>query len=108
MALVAVWLSALAPTVSRVTTWQLPDMGAWCEPGDTHHDGHGMQGHESGDACGYCSLFTHHPGLAAANLAAFVPRLAIDEPGATPLPRTHVPRAMLHAHPRGPPVAAHA
>jgi hypothetical protein len=109
MAIVAVWLSALAPTVSRVTAWNLPDLGAWCEPADAHHGGAGAQGHGDGDAaCGYCTLFAHHPGLAGTTLVAGVPRLVAATDAPVPLGRAFVPRASFHTHPRGPPVAAHA
>lgn len=109
MAIVAVWLTALAPTVSRISVWNFPGLGAWCEPADAHHAGDGMQGHGDGDAaCGYCTLFAHHPGLAGSSLAVDVPRVATEAGVSVPTWRTFVPRAIFHAHPRGPPVAAHA
>lgn len=109
MAIVAVWLTALAPTASRINAWTFPDLGAWCEPGAApHHDG-GAQGHDDGDAaCGYCTLFTHSPGMAGALHAGAVPRLAFvsDTPQVTQ--RGFTPRPFFPVHPRGPPAAAHA
>ncbi|WP_052697749.1 DUF2946 family protein [Luteibacter yeojuensis] len=110
MALVAVWLTAFAPTVSRVSAFTFPDLGAWCEPAATphHHDG-GHAGHDDGDAaCGYCTLFTHSPGMAGGVHVGEVPRLAI-EGGARAAPaHAFAPPAFFHTRPRGPPVAAHA
>lgn len=110
MAIVAVWLAALAPTVSRVTAWQLPDLGAWCEAADVHHHGEGgAQGHgDDGAACGYCTLFAHHPGLATAMFAADVPPIARAADAGAPASLAFVPRAAFHHRPRGPPVVAHA
>ncbi|MGN6479963.1 DUF2946 domain-containing protein [Luteibacter sp.] len=109
MAILAVWLAALAPTISRVSAWSFPDLGAWCEPADAHHHGDGSQGHgDDGAACGYCTLFAHHPGLAGASFAAGVPRLAVHADASMPARDGFMARATFHAHPRGPPVAAHA
>jgi hypothetical protein len=109
MAIVAVWLAAFAPTVSRITAWNLPDLGAWCEPAGDHHRDNGTQGHgDDGAACGYCTLFTHHPGLAVATWAAGVAPIAPADDIAAPPAATFVLQAAFHHRPRGPPVAAHA
>lgn len=111
MAIVAVWLTALAPTVSRVSAFTFPDLGAWCEPATMahHHDGGGHAGHDEGDAaCGYCTLFTHSPGMAGGMQVGEVPRLAIDSAAHGAQARAFAPSAFFHTHPRGPPVAAHA
>jgi len=110
MAIVAVWLTALAPTVSRVTAWTFPDLGAWCAPADApHHGTQGAGGHDDGgEACGYCTLFTHSPGLAGVAYAGVVPRLATGVPVPAATHRAFVPRSFFHTQPRGPPVAAHA
>jgi len=106
MAIVAVWFTVLAPTVSRtLPAFAFPDLGAWCEAtAAAHHDGGGD--HRDADAaCGYCTLFAQTPALAggffvgpvahvAARVVAAVPR----RPGAASPP-------CLHAPPRGPPVA---
>jgi hypothetical protein len=108
MAIVAVWFTVLAPTVSRTLpafAFAFPDLGAWCEAtAAAHHDGGGD--HRDADAaCGYCTLFAQTPALAggffvgpvahvAARVVAAVPR----RPGAASPP-------CLHAPPRGPPVA---
>jgi hypothetical protein len=110
MAIIAVWLAALAPTISRVDAWRFPELGAWCEPVDAHHHGdEGARGHDdAGAACGYCTLFTHSPGLAGAFHAAGVPHLSLASLTPAAPDREFSPRAVFHTHPRGPPVAAHA
>jgi hypothetical protein len=98
MALVAVWLTVLAPSVSRTVSaaFVFPDLGAWCEGSSNGHHGtttgHDTDAVSDGAACGYCTLF------------AQMPALGTD----LPVVRAHVPVAILHAPPRGPPVAAHA
>jgi len=114
MALVAVWLTVLAPPVSRSMSaaFVFPDLGAWCEGAPrNHHDTASTQDKDAtghGDACGYCTLFAQMPALGA----AFFIGHAVPPPGYVPadLPvaRAHVPVAILHAPPRGPPAAAHA
>jgi hypothetical protein len=110
MALVAVWLAALAPTLSRVDAWRFPDLGAWCEAANApHHGDEGARTHdEGGAACGYCTLFAHHPGLVGAVHAGGVPVLSLDGLERAPPNRPFSPQAIFHTHPRGPPVAAHA
>ncbi|QWT19410.1 DUF2946 family protein [Bacillus sp. NP157] len=106
MALVAVWLAVLAPTVSRVTAFAFPDLGAWCAPAEGHPHGTAMQGDD--DACGYCTLYAQLPGLAASFHVGHVPwpgdALASRPAG----DRTFVPGTTIHVHPRGPPVLADA
>jgi hypothetical protein len=114
MALFAVWLTVLAPSVSRTVSaaFAFPDLGAWCEAVPTDH--HGMaSGHDAavpddGSACGYCTLFAQTPALGS----AFFIGHAVPVPGyvaaGLPVARAHVPVAILHAPPRGPPVVAHA
>jgi hypothetical protein len=114
MALVAVWLTVLAPSVSRTMSaaFVFPDLGAWCEGLARDHHGaaatRDTDAMGNGDACGYCTLFAQMPALGA----AFFIGPPLPPPGYVPadLPvaRAHVPVAVLHAPPRGPPVAAHA
>lgn len=114
MALVAVWLTVLAPSVSRTVSaaFVFPDLGAWCETTPTnHHDaaaGHDANAPADGAACGYCTLFAQMPALGA----TFHIGQVLPSPGYVtaelPAIRAHVPVAILHAPPRGPPVAAHA
>ena len=114
MALVAVWLTVLAPSVSRTVSaaFVFPDLGAWCEgaPRDHHR---AMANHDTdamgdGAACGYCTLFAQTPALGA----VFYIGHALPSSGYVaadlPVARAHVPVAILHAPPRGPPVATHA
>ncbi|WP_325470108.1 DUF2946 family protein [Luteibacter sp.] len=114
MALVAVWLTVLAPSVSRTVSaaFVFPDLGTWCEPVPADHHG-AARGHDAdapGDdaACGYCTLFAQMPALGT----AFHIGHALPSPGyvaaTLPAARAHEPTAILHAPPRGPPVAAHA
>ncbi|WP_175472924.1 DUF2946 family protein [Luteibacter sp. 329MFSha] len=129
MALVAVWLTALVPTVSRTVEWlAFPDLGPWCESRTTAHGGmshEGMDhapmghmatpsshgGHEACDpdaACGYCTLFAQQPAMAGTVFIGH-PLLAILHMPA-PLPAIRAGPAIhtIHAPPRGPPSAAHA
>jgi len=114
MALVAVWLTALVPTVSRSmpAAPAFPDLGAWCEasPGDHHRSmsAHDMDAMQDGAACGYCTLFAQTPALGGSFFVAHV----LPVPG-TPAPaRPSRPAtgsiARYHAPPRGPPAAAYA
>jgi hypothetical protein len=114
MALVAVWLTVLAPSVSRTVSAPVvfPDLGAWCEasPAD-HHDtttGHDADAPADGAACGYCTLFAQMPALGTAFYVDQTLPLAVHVAAVLPPTRAHVPVAILYAPPRGPPVAAHA
>jgi hypothetical protein len=114
MALVAVWLTVLAPSVSRTVSaaFVFPDLGAWCEGAPLEHHGamdvHATDATGDGAACGYCTLFAQTPALGA----TFYIGHALPSPGHVPadLPvvRADAPVSILHAPPRGPPVAAHA
>lgn len=122
MALFAVWLTALAPTVSRAlpSAFAMPDMldmGAWCEAPQAGHPPHahadanpaGDPGdHASDAACGYCTLLTHSPSLGGSfHVAQVLPRPGFV-PATLPVLRFAPPVARFHAPPRGPPVAAYA
>jgi hypothetical protein len=114
MALVAVWLTVLAPSVSRTVsaTAAFPDLGAWCETIPTSHhgaaSGHDDAATDDGAACGYCTLFAQMPALGTVFFIGHV--LPLPGPVAARLPpdRSYVPVAILHAPTRGPPVVAHA
>jgi len=114
MALVAVWLTVLAPSVSRTVSAALvfPDLGAWCEasPGDHHAGatGHDADAPGDGAACGYCTLFAQMPALGSAFHVGHALPSPARIPAALPPTRAHVPVAILYAPPRGPPADAHA
>ena len=106
MALVAVWLTVLAPTVSRTAAaaFALPDLGAWCEPVGHHHED-GASAHTDEDAaCGYCTLFASTPTLGGGAFVAGVPFIAGPvKTAGPPLPRAAT-ASFFPTHPRGPPV----
>ncbi|SEM51266.1 Protein of unknown function [Luteibacter sp. UNCMF331Sha3.1] len=132
MALVAVWLTALVPTVSRTVDWlAFPDLGAWCEamPASHHgmshgdmddmdHDtmphaamGHATGGHDACDpdaACGYCTLFAQLPAVAGAVFVGHPLLAVLHVPAPLPSIRAGPTVALVHAPPRGPPAVAHA
>ncbi|HET6555613.1 MAG TPA: DUF2946 family protein [Dyella sp.] len=109
LAFAALWLLAVAPTISRTlpeVQWS-PDLGAWCTSHglDTHHPSTPDDPASHTDKCGYCALLGHSPLLGAATAVAVV---AIP-----PLPATlaahrelrwHA-QPLLSANPRGPPAA---
>ncbi|WP_448099385.1 DUF2946 family protein [Luteibacter yeojuensis] len=109
MALVAVWLTALVPTVSRTAdVFVFPDLGAWCEssPGEHHGDGHDAR--DTDAACGYCTLFAQQPALAGSFFIGHVQVPSVPVPAMSPAVRHGVAPLTAHASPRGPPSAAHA
>ncbi|WP_429200211.1 DUF2946 family protein [Luteibacter sp. W1I16] len=111
MALVAVWLTALAPTVSRTAeVFVFPDLGAWCEsaPGEHHGDGHDTRDAGLDAACGYCTLFTQQPALAGSFFIGHVHVPPVPSPAMSPAVLHGVALLTAHASPRGPPSAAHA
>ncbi|KAF1006305.1 MAG: hypothetical protein GAK28_02616 [Luteibacter sp.] len=106
MALVAVWLTVLAPTVSRTAAFEFPDLGAWCEPVGHHHDDAPAH-HDDGDAaCGYCTLFSGTPSLGGGTFATGVAYLAPSVVAAGPVPSRAITATSLLIHARGPPVVA--
>jgi hypothetical protein len=113
MALFAVWLTALAPTISRTATvFSFPTLGAWCEGSTAMRHGRpadGQQAETDADAaCGYCTLFTRAPALGSAFVVVRVAPAPAAADLAPPIPLVvHVP-ARFHPPPRGPPVATHA
>ncbi|MDQ7995877.1 MAG: DUF2946 domain-containing protein [Luteibacter sp.] len=116
MATVAVWLTVLAPTVSRaLPAFAFPDLGAWCDrEAVTAH--HGMPGHghdmggaqDADDACGYCALFAQTPALGGGFFVARWLPLAGYVDATLPARRAAPSLVRHHAPTRGPPVAAHA
>jgi len=108
MALVAIWLIAAAPTVSRALAWSGPDLGAWCaEHGlsDEHPSGPASPGDliQHHERCGYCVLLSHSPllagGVPTITMAAWLPTAApVTRQGL----RWHA-QPTLSARPRGPP-----
>lgn len=131
MALVAVWLTVLAPTVSRGIAWaSFPDLGAWCQPSPApmhagmSHGGmahaamshatmvhRGMSDHDACDtdaACGYCTLFAQQPALGGAVFVGHPALATVEVPIALPALRAGSARPALHAPSQGPPFIAHA
>jgi hypothetical protein len=109
MAVVAIWLTVLAPVVSRAmpAVSSFPDLGAWCEGSaglvDRHAPAMPDQHADHMAQCGYCSLLSHEPGLSA---VAYVAALRPSVAHAFPLPPArHATRlaSLLAAAPRGPP-----
>lgn len=113
MAIVAVWLTVLAPTVSRtLPAFAFPDLGAWCDSGavTAHHamPGHGHDLGGDQDACGYCALFAQTPALGGGFFVAQLLPLAGYVDATLPARRAAPSLVRHHAPTRGPPVAAHA
>lgn len=108
LAIVALWLTIVAPVVSQTLASPLDALVSigWC---GTHHDD-GTQSPPSGhllEKCGYCGLLSGHsilpdaaPALAA-HSALTGPRLAMPPPPA----RGGI--VLLAAEPRGPPARVH-
>ena len=110
MAIIAVWLTALAPTVSRAlpSPFLFPDLGAWCEASPADHHGMALHDEDAGAACGYCTLFAQSPLLGGSFFIGHVLPQPGYVPATLPVARSAAPVARLHAPPRGPPVVAHA
>lgn len=110
LALIAIMLTSVMPTVSRVVLGPMPMAMAGMAHGHGHgsaegHAGasHGMPGGSLLDACGYCSLFCHVP-----LHMAMPPALALGSPEMPPpamaaVPESPVRTAVLAARPRAPP-----
>jgi hypothetical protein len=114
MALVAVWLTVLAPSVSRTVSaaFVFPDLGAWCETSPSDHHGT-TTGHDAdtpgdGAVCGYCTLFAQMPALGTAFYTGHILPTPSYVVAVLPAAHARAPVSILHASPRGPPVAAHA
>lgn len=109
MALVAVWLTVLAPTASRTAeVFAFPDLGAWCESVPGEHHGNGHETPDAGAACGYCTLFAQQPALAGSFFVGHVHALSVSAQAMPPAVRHGPARLTTHVSPRGPPSAAHA
>jgi hypothetical protein len=109
MAIVAVWLTVLAPTVSRsLPVFALPDLGAWCEGMPSAHHDMGGDHQDADGACGYCTLFAQTPALGGSFFVGHVLPLAAQVNATLPALRTAPSVVRHHAPPRGPPVAAYA
>ncbi|MEP6898572.1 MAG: DUF2946 domain-containing protein [Rhodanobacter sp.] len=106
----AIWLCVVAPTVSRTLhahpALAMPGCGSMgLDETHGHHLGTPAVPAHDGDACGYCTLFGHSPGLLFDVVA---PMLVALQPPRQTLERAHLaaPRLLLlSAAPRGPPVA---
>jgi len=111
MAIVAVWFTVLAPTVSRtLPAFAFPELGAWCEGTPaTHHDG-GADHHDADadGACGYCTLFAQVPALGGSFFIGGVAHVAAHIDPVVPRPHDIASPSRFHAPPRGPPVPTYA
>lgn len=109
MAIVAVWLTVLAPTVSRsLPAFAFPDLGAWCESAPAAHHDTGGDHQDADAACGYCTLFAQAPALGGSFFVGHVLPLAGRSDATLPSLRAAPSVVRHHAPPRGPPVAAYA
>jgi hypothetical protein len=109
MAVLAIWLTVLAPVVSRAMPAEspFPDLGAWCEGGglvDRHSPASPDQHADHLAKCGYCSLLNQQPGLAGVGFVATLPPLSVFVPAFTPVHREARTASPLAASPRGPPL----
>ncbi|NID16448.1 DUF2946 family protein [Luteibacter yeojuensis] len=113
MALVAVWLTVLAPTVSRSlaafgptpmpTGMSMPMHHHAMADMPARHDSHGAA--DCGDACGYCTLFTQLPGMAGSFFVGQALAPASHAPAAAPTCRAGPATCLVYAPARGPPSA---
>jgi hypothetical protein len=118
MALVAVWLTALVPTVSRSLVAFAPPAHdhasmamAMAMPGHHHamaqtpapHDSRGSP--DCDDACGYCTLFAQLPGVAGSYFVGHALPPVTHALATAPVPRVGPPARVAHAPARGPPMA---
>lgn len=109
MAIVAVWLTVLAPTVSRsLPAFAFPDLGAWCESVPAAHHDMGADHQDVDAACGYCTLFAQMPALGGSFFVGHALPLAGHVDSTLPTQRSTPTIGRHHAPPRGPPVAAYA
>ena len=82
----------------------------WCgihHPGDADPLGGLPHGHPL-EKCGYCGLLAGHPLLPGVALSLLLQPALPDAAPAPPVSRTPGPSRLLAAHPRGPPMSAHA
>jgi len=115
MALVAVWLTVLAPTTSRtLAALAVPDHPPGCEAmaeGHHHHEGHqDNAAHLTHDdeACAYCTLFAQQPAVGGTFFMGSVLPMAAPAPVARLAVDARPARPITHAPARGPPSVAFA
>jgi hypothetical protein len=115
LALLAIWLTVIAPVVSRILPGtSSPDLGAWCMAHEGGGDGHASpqspapHPHDADhwERCGYCSLFSHSPSLGFVPATLGLPALPALLSAALPVRRTLAPRPLFDAPPRGPPAVS--
>lgn len=108
LAIVALWLTIVAPVVSQTLASPLDALVSigWC---GTHHDD-GTQSPPAGhllEKCGYCGLLSGHSILPDAP-PVLLPGTLLPGPRlAMPMPPARSSIVRLAARPRGPPVTAH-
>lgn len=108
LAIVALWLTIVAPVVSQTLASPLDALVSigWC---GTHHDD-GTQSPPAGhllEKCGYCGLLSGHSLLPAA-APVLLPGTLLPGPRlAMPMPLARGTIVLLAAEPRGPPVTTH-
>lgn len=115
MALVAVWLTVLAPTTSRaLAALATPDHPPGCEAmaeGHHHHEAHQEKDahlNHDDEACGYCTLFAQQPAVGATFFLGGVLPIAAPAPAIQRAVATRPARPVTHAPARGPPSVAFA
>jgi hypothetical protein len=111
LAMVAMWLTIVAPVVSRVLpdSQMSPALGAWCTGHvlSNQHPSSPSDPTSSLDHCGYCTLLGHSP-LVSGDAIVFSPPAL---PAAVVLQswvfRASYTEPVLSANPRGPPLLRH-
>lgn len=106
LAILAIGLTAVMPTVSRVLLPSMPmaAMAYGCGPqaGQPMPD-HGAPHGSPLDACGYCSLFCHVPLHIVVPPALVLAAPLMPPPSLTAMPTAPAVPSILAARPRGPP-----
>jgi hypothetical protein len=106
LAILAIGLTSVMPTVSRVLLPSTPAaaMAYDCGPLAGHvASDHGMPHGSPLDACGYCSLFCHIPLHVIVPPALVLAAPRMPPPALAVVPAASAEPSILAARPRGPP-----
>ena len=109
LAIVAILLLALAPTVSQVISAHAPvHRHAVAMDGHAGHAGHhaGASGEDCWSKCGYCDFLAHAPVLGAVAQAIALDAVRAAIPVLAPLWQSRHAAGLRVAQPRGPPPPA--